>query len=493
MARGFTARTALLAATSSRRDPCADPKCEPGAALCTAEIVAHLAEGAPGGTIPGSPSIPSRSLCHVLERRVYRRVSWRLIPFLFACYIAAYLDRVNVGFAKLQMLDDLRMSETSYGIGAGIFFLGYFLFEVPSNLVLHRVGARRWIARIMITWAMLSAATMFVTSAGWFYLLRFLLGLAEAGFFPGIVLYLSRWYPASRRGRVMALFMTAVAISGVIGGPVSGWILDRFSGVNGWSGWQWLFLLEAIPAALLGVMVYFYLDDSIEQARWLSADERALLLARLHAEEVGVEHRSVGETLRNRRVLLLSGLYFSFVMGLYGLAFWLPQLIRTLGVREAWRVGVWSAVPYAVAAVAMVLVAVSSDHRGERRWHLALSALVGAVGLVAAGLFRTQQLAGMVSFSVAAAGILSIMPVFWTIPTSFLRGASAAAGIAVINSIGNLAGFLSPYMLGAVTDATGEATIALYVLAGFLVLAAGLALGIRVDTPHAGDALRHAT
>lgn len=444
----------------------------------------RLADAVPGGTIPASPLRDSRAPPLVIERRAYRRVSWRLIPFLFACYIAAYLDRVNVGFAKLQMLDELQMSETAYGIGAGIFFFGYFLFEVPSNLILHRVGARTWIARIMITWGILSALTMFVTSAGWFYLLRFLLGVAEAGFFPGIVLYLSRWYPASYRGRVMALFMTAVAISGVIGGPVSGWILDRFAGVNGWSGWQWLFLLEALPAVVLGVMVYFYLDDSIEQARWLTEEERALLLARLHAEGTGVEHRSVVETMRNPRVLLLSALYFSFVMGLYGLAFWLPQLIRTLGVQEAWRVGVLSAVPYAVAAVAMVLVALSSDRRGERRWHLAVSALVGAAGLVAAGLFRTQELAGMIAFSVAAAGILAIMPVFWTIPTSFLRGASAAAGIAVINSIGNLAGFLSPYMLGAVTDATGEATMALNVLAGFLVLAAAIAVRLEVGASH---------
>jgi len=489
VARGFNVGRALLRCKASRRGGSAGAAHGPRESFTAtvavgAGIAPRLAEVVPGDTIPGSTSMPSRSLCHVLERRAYRRVTWRLIPFLFACYVAAYLDRVNVGFAKLQMLDELGMSETAYGIGAGIFFLGYFLFEVPSNLILHRVGARTWIARIMITWGILSAATMFVASAEWFYLLRFLLGIAEAGFFPGIVLYLSQWYPASRRGRVMALFMTAVAISGVIGGPVSGWILDRFAGVNGWAGWQWLFLLEAIPAVLLGIMVYFYLDDSIEQARWLSAEERALLLARLHAEGIGMEHRSVGETLRNRRVLLLSGLYFSFVMGLYGLAFWLPQLIRTLGVQEAWRVGVWSAVPYAVAAVSMVLVAVSSDHRGERRWHLALSALVGAAGLVAAGLSRTQELAGMVAFSVAAAGILSIMPVFWTIPTSFLRGASAAAGIAVINSIGNLAGFLSPYMIGAVTDATGEATMALYVLAGFLVLAAAIAVRLDVGSAY---------
>lgn len=412
----------------------------------------------------------------MIERRAYRRVTWRLIPFLFACYVAAYLDRVNVGFAKLQMLADLQMSETAYGIGAGIFFIGYFLFEVPSNLILHRTGARVWIARIMITWGLLSAATMWVTSATAFYALRFLLGIAEAGFFPGIVLYLTQWYPAPRRARIMALFMTAIAISGVIGGPVSGWILSEMAGKNGWAGWQWLYLLEGIPAVLLGVATYFYLDDSIEGARWLPDDEKAVLRAQLRADPAGEEHVSVMATLRDSRVVLLAALYFCSILGLYGLAFWMPQLIRTLGVAEPWRVGMLSAIPYGVATVAMVLAGQSSDRRGERRWHLVGSALIGALGLVGAAWFRTEPVAGMIAFSVAAAGILSLPPLFWTIPTTLLRGVSAAAGIAAINSVGNLSGFVSPYMIGAITDATGEATIGLYVLAASLVASAGLSI-----------------
>ncbi|MBK8648454.1 MAG: MFS transporter [Gemmatimonadetes bacterium] len=412
----------------------------------------------------------------MIERRAYRRVTWRLIPFLFACYVAAYLDRVNVGFAKLQMLADLQMSETAYGIGAGIFFIGYFLFEVPSNLILHRTGARAWIARIMVTWGLLSAATMWVTSATAFYALRFLLGIAEAGFFPGIVLYLTQWYPAPRRARIMALFMTAIAISGVIGGPVSGWILSEMAGKNGWAGWQWLYLLEGIPAVLLGVATYFYLDDSIEGARWLPDDEKAVLRAQLRADPAGEEHVSVMAALRDSRVVLLAALYFCSILGLYGLAFWLPQLIRTLGVAEPWRVGMLSAIPYGVATVAMVLAGQSSDRRGERRWHLVGSALIGALGLVGAAWFRTEPVAGMIAFSVAAAGILSLPPLFWTIPTTLLRGVSAAAGIAAINSVGNLSGFVSPYMIGAITDATGEATIGLYVLAASLVASAGLSI-----------------
>ena len=420
---------------------------------------------------------------NALERRAYARVTWRLIPFLFACYVVAYLDRVNVGFAKLQMLADLGMSETAYGIGAGIFFIGYFLFEVPSNLILHRTGARTWIARIMITWGLLSAATMFVTSANAFYALRFLLGVAEAGFFPGIVVYLTKWYPAAYRARIMALFMTAVAVSGVIGGPVSGWILSSLAGRNGWAGWQWLFLLEAIPAVLMGVATFFYLDDDIDRARWLPEDEKAVLRERLRAEPAGHEHASVWATLGDGRVLLLGLLYFLAILGLYGLSFWLPQLIRTLGIKDPWRVGLLSAIPYAVATVVMVLVGQNSDRTGERRWHLIGSAVAGALGLLAAGAVRSDPVVGMIAFSVAAAGILSIPPIFWTFPTTYLRGASAAAGIAAVNSFGNLAGFVSPYMIGAVTDATGEATMGLYALAASLVATALLAL---VVTRHQG-------
>ncbi len=417
---------------------------------------------------------PNRSPHAALEERAYRRVTMRLIPFLFLCYVVAYLDRVNVGFAKLQMLQDLRMSEAAYGLGAGIFFIGYFLFEVPSNLILHRTGARVWISRIMITWGLLSAATMFVTSVGMFYAVRFLLGVAEAGFFPGIILYLTQWYPASRRARILALFMTAVAISGVIGGPVSGWILTSMAGVNGWAGWQWLFLLEGLPSLMMGVAVFFYLDDSIAQARWLPVDERAVLVENLQAEAGGEEHASVLATLSNPRVVLLAALYFCVIMGLYGIAFWLPQLIRTMGVEDAGRIGLLSAVPYGVAAIAMVLVGRSSDRRGERRWHLVGGALAGVAGLVVAGMFSTTLSIGLAAMTLATVGVLSAAPLFWTLPTGFLRGASAAAGIAAINSVGNLAGFLSPYLIGLARDVTGQATFGLYAIALFMLVGAAL-------------------
>ena len=406
------------------------------------------------------------------EADVYRKVTWRLVPFLFLCYVVAYLDRVNVGFAKLQMVADLRFSEAAYGLGAGIFFLGYFIFEVPSNLILHRTGARRWIARIMITWGFLSAGTMFVTSETQFYILRFFLGAAEAGFFPGIILYLTYWFPSQHRGRIVALFMTAIAMSGVIGGPLSGWIMTEFAGRNGWAGWQWLFLLEGLPSVFIGIGVLFYLDDSIMAAKWLNTQEKEILTRRIQAEQSTQTHMSIKDTLLNPKVLVLSALYFCFIMGLYGVSFWLPQLIKNLGVKDIMTIGMLSAIPYGVAAVCMVLVGQSSDRRSERRWHLVIPALLGATGLMLSGLFGADPVYGMMALTLGTAGILSVLPVFWTLPTALLTGASAAAGIALVNSIGNLAGFLSPYMVGLVKDATGSTTLALYVLAASMVLGA---------------------
>jgi D-galactonate transporter len=409
-----------------------------------------------------------------LETRAYRRVTLRLVPFLFLCYVVAYLDRVNVGFAKLQMLQDLGMSDTAYGIGAGIFFIGYFLFEVPSNLILHRVGARMWIARIMVTWGAISILMMFVTGPLSFYALRFLLGIAEAGFFPGVMLYLTQWYPASRRAQIISLFLTGVAISGVIGGPLSGAILARMSGVSGLAGWQWLFLLEGIPSLVMGVATYLYLPESLEHAAWLPGNERQRLVQNLRDEDGGVEHVSVFATLRDPRVLLFASISFCFVMGLYGITFWLPQLIKTMGVSDASRIGVLSGIPSAVAALVMVVLGWSSDRLRERRWHLVFGALLGASGLVVAGVFGSHLVIGLAAMSAAMAGALSNIALFWTLPTAALRGTSAAAGIAAINSIGNLAGFLSPYLIGVVKDATGEATFGLYVIAVFMLMGAVL-------------------
>ncbi|WP_175719412.1 MFS transporter [Burkholderia anthina] len=421
-------------------------------------------------------SLPGAS--GAFEEATYRKVSWRLTPLLLLCYVVAYLDRVNVGFAKLQMASDLNLSDTVYGLGAGIFFFGYFLFEVPSNIILHKVGARVWIARIMATWGVISILTMFVTTPAMFYVMRFLLGVAEAGFFPGVILYLTYWYPAHRRGRMTTFFMTAVALSGVIGGPISGFILKAFNGVSGWHGWQWLFLLEGIPSVLAGVLIFFALDDRISKAKWLTDDEKALLARNVEAEEATKEDLPLGTVMSSPRVWLMALIYFSFVMGLYGVGFWLPTIIKATGVVDTFMIGLLSAIPYAVAVVAMILIARSADKRRERRWHLAIPAAFGALGLVLSVIWAHQTALAMLGLTLATMGILTTLPLFWSLPTAFLGGAAAAAGIAMINSIGNLAGFLSPYMMGWLKQATGANDAGMYMLAGFLVLGGLLALSV---------------
>jgi D-galactonate transporter len=412
---------------------------------------------------------------------LYRRVSWRLMPFLFLCYVAAYLDRVNVGFAKLQMLNDLQFSDTVYGIGAGIFFIGYFIFEVPSNLLMTRTGARIWIARIMISWGLISSALMFADSVASFYVLRFLLGAAEAGFFPGIILYLTYWYPAHRRARMVALFMSGVAVAGIVGGPLSGWIMKTFAGQYGLSGWQWLFLLEGLPSVLIGIWTLFYLDDGIRAARWLGEDDKRLLEQAIAEDRKEQHHMPLGRLFRSGKVWLLALVYFLCVMGLYGVSFWLPQLIRNSGVTDVFNIGLLSAIPYCVAAVVMVLAARHSDRSGERRWHTALAALAGALGLVAATVYSDNTVVALAALSVATAGILTTFPIFWSLPTAMLGGTAAAAGIAMINSIGNLAGFVSPYLVGAIRDATHSTANGIYLLAASLV--AGAVLVVTVVKP----------
>ncbi|HZG18919.1 MAG TPA: MFS transporter [Herbaspirillum sp.] len=411
------------------------------------------------------------------ENRTYARVTWRLIPFLFLCYVVAYLDRVNVGFAKLQMLSSLQWSDSIYGLGAGLFFVGYFLFEVPSNLLLYRYGARRWIARIMISWAILSGLTAFVTTPAAFYVLRFLLGVAEAGFFPGIILYLTYWYPAHRRGRITALFMTAIPISGVVGGPLSGWILGSFGSTGGWAGWQWLFVLEALPSLLVGVMVLYYLDDGIASARWLDDRQKTLLQDNIRSDAVGKLDHSIAAAFSNGKIWVMCGIYFTCAMGNYGISFWLPSLIQAAGIRSLLSVGLLSAIPFAVGAVSMVLFARSADRRLERRWHLAVALLVGAVGLSLSALFGQQALLAIAALSFASAGIMSLAPLFWSLPTAFLGGAAAATGIALINSVANLAGFVSPFLIGWIKDQTHSTAIGLYLLSGVLVAGAVLVIG----------------
>lgn len=400
------------------------------------------------------------------------------MPFLFACYIFAYLDRVNVGFAKLRMLDALGFSEAVYGLGAGIFFLGYVLFEVPSNVLMLRLGARRTIARIMVAWGIISAAMMLVETPTQFYVLRFLLGVAEAGFFPGVILYLTFWFPAARRGRVTALFATAVALSTVIGAPLSGFIMHYLDGVNGWAGWQWLFVIEGLPSVAMGLAALAYLDDRVEDARWLSAPERALIAADIAREQDGIAHARVVDGLRLPRVWLMGAIYFCIVMGLYGLNFWLPSIVQELGFESMVGVGLVTAIPFGFAAIAMVVVGQRADRARERRWHTAAPVLAGAVGLVASVLLAAHPLAAVAALTLGACGILGGLPQSWSLSTAFVSGGAAAAGIALINSIGNLAGFVAPWSLGLIKEATGSTAAGVCLLAGSLVVGALLVLSI---------------
>jgi D-galactonate transporter len=416
---------------------------------------------------------PKARAAESIEEQAYRKVTWRLVPFLMLCYVVAYLDRVNVGFAKLQMLGDLSFSETVYGLGAGIFFIGYFLFEVPSNVIMHRVGGRIWIARIMITWGMISGLMLFVKLPWHFYTLRFLLGVAEAGFYPGIILYLTYWYPSARRARITALFMAAIPISGIIGGPLSGWIMDRLHGAGGLRGWQAMFLIEAIPSLIMGVAVLVYLDNGIRKAKWLSEPEKVVLERNIAEGEKGVTaHPSLRAMFADKRIWLMSFIYFCCVMGQYGITFWLPTLIKGAGVKTTLGVGLLTAIPYGVTVAVMILLGRSADRARERRWHLAIPMVFGAAGLIGAALAAGNIALAVACLTVAAAGIISSAPLFWSLPTSFLTGVAAAAGIATINSVGNLAGFVSPYVVGYLKDATHSTVAGSYVLAAVLVVGA---------------------
>jgi MFS family permease len=409
--------------------------------------------------------------------RAYRKVFWRLLPFLMLCYAASYMDRVNIGFAKLQMQQDLGFSETVFGLGSGVFFLGYFLFEVPSNILMHRVGARVWIARIMITWGLLSGAFIWVRNVPAFYGLRFVLGLAEAGFYPGVILYLTYWFPARWRGRAIAVLMSAIPISSILGNPLSGWVMDAMNGLYGVAGWKWMFIVEAAPAVLVGLLTLGFLDNSIAGARWLDPDEKRVLEAAIVQDRMGQVSgvHGIAQAFRDPRVWFMCLIYFCFVLGQYGLNFWMPTLIRTAGVKGATAIGVVSAIPYVVTLVMMNLLGASADRRRERRWHLAVPALIGAAGFVVAPTAPNVGVA-IAALSLAAAGAISCAPLFWSLPTAFLAGAGAAAGIAVVNSVGNLAGFVAPFVVGWAKDATGSAAVGMYAIAVGLVVGAACAL-----------------
>ncbi len=406
---------------------------------------------------------------------VLRKVAWRLVPLLGLGYFFAFLDRVNVGFAALTMNADIGLSAAAYGFGAGIFFIGYVLFEVPSNVILARVGARIWIARIMISWGLLSAAMALVEGPTSFYVLRFLLGVAEAGFFPGIIYFLSCWFPSAYRARILGAFMVAIPLSGVLGAPLSTQLLGLAG--FGLAGWQWMFILEGLPAALLGLAVLKYLRDRPADAEWLEPHERELLDAELAREGPAAAHGpGVGRVLANPVVWLFGLAYFGIIVGFYGYNFWLPQMVKSLGALSNVEVGLLLMIPSALAGIVMVAWGLHSDRSGERRWHAALPALLAAVALAASATLQGLPVAAIVALMVAGIGAFSALPVFWTLPAARLTGPAAAAGIALVNSIGNVGGFVGPSLIGQVKEATGSFAPALWVLAAAMAVAAIIVL-----------------
>jgi MFS family permease len=432
------------------------------------------------------------------EEATYKKAASRLIPFVFLCYIVAFLDRVNVGFAKLQMASDLKFSDAIYGVGAGIFFIGYFIFEVPSNVILEKVGARVWIARIMITWGVISSAFLFTGDIHWgavaaafgfsdaqftFYFLRFLLGAAEAGFFPGIILYLTYWFPGERRAKMVALFMTAIGVSQLIGSPVSGAIMQFMDGAYGWRGWQWLFLLEGIPSVIIGVLVLLILPDGPNSARWLTEQERDLLVARIDHDnaskrELGGRH-SLSDAFKDGRVWALALVYFALATCFYAVGFWMPTIIQELGIdkKDLLKVGLLSMIPWGASIVAMIWWGSHSDRTGERRWHCASGLLAIMVGLLLLAIAHKSPIVSIGALTLITMGWAGCVCTFWSLPTAFLSGTAAAAGIAWINSVGNLGGYFGPDLIGTIrTAAHGAAEAAFFTLAGIALVGALIVL-----------------
>ncbi|WP_343675802.1 MFS transporter [Paraburkholderia heleia] len=414
---------------------------------------------------------------HPLEASTYRKVFWRLIPIFFACYIVSYLDRVNIGFAKLQMLSSLNLDDDVYAMGASILFWGYVLFEIPSGVVLHRVGARKWIARIMITWGLVSASLMYVHPLAdffhtrvstMFYILRFLLGVCEAGFGPGVFYLLNNWFPAKRQSRVFAAFMLSLPISLCIGNPLSGWILQNMHDVLGYQGWQWLLLLEAVPSVILGIVVFFSIPESIEKAKWLLEEERHFWQGALQREHSKKIH-DFGAALKSRGMWTLALISLTMLTGFYGLSFWLPTIIQASGLKDAFHVGLLAAIPYAVSGVAMIANAIHSHKTQERRIHAAVPALVAGIALILSARFAGNLPLSMMLITVAAAGIMAIIPLFWSFAGQLLSGIAAAAGLALINSIGSLSGIAGAMITNVVKNMTGSVTDGTYVLGASLL------------------------
>ncbi|GAB5100703.1 MFS transporter [Caballeronia sp. HLA56] len=417
------------------------------------------------------------------DRALYIKVALRVVPLLILCYVVAYLDRINVGFAKLQMQDALGFSDAVYGLGAGIFFIGYFLFEVPSNLLLQRIGARKTITRIMVLWGITGCAMAMVSSPTAFYGLRFLLGVFEAGFFPGVVYYLSQWFPRHRRGQILGLFMTGFPIAGAIGGPVSGWAMSRLGGVAGLAGWQWLYIVEAAPAVLLGIVTWFTLSDDIARAKWLTEPERDALRHALRVEGSDAEPKHTGQlrqVVTDPKVYLMSFAYFTFICGTYALSFWLPTVLKSAGATSVERIGWLSAIPYGIAAVGMVLICRNSDRLLERRWHGALAAFAGAIALSLLPLMAHDLTATIVLLTIASTTVFVTLPLLWSLASDYFAGSwAAAAAIAFVNSLGLLGGFASPFAMGWLKTLSGTLSSGLYLMTTLLALGACALLCMR--------------
>jgi len=414
---------------------------------------------------------------------LYRKIAWHIMPILVIGYIIAYVDRVNVSFAKLQMLADLKFSDSVYGVGAGIFFLGYFAFEIPSNIMLHKVGARVWICRVVVTWGVVSALTALVRTPMQFYTARLLLGVAEAGFFPGMILYLTYWFPAHRRASMVALLMAGNPVSGIIGGPLSGFILHHFAGSKGIAGWQWLFILEAVPAILLGGVIFVFLDARVDEAKWLSEQERAAVAAEIRAEAVSKIHVSIRSAFTSPRIWLFSAIFFGMEMGSYAVGFWQPTIIRQSGVSDAFHIGMLTTVPYTCALISMMFVGRHSDRTRERRWHIIVPNIVAAIGFIVCAQAGSNTPIAMSGLVLAVAGVITGLAMFWALPTSFLGGNAAAAGIALINCTGNLGGFFSPTIIGFLKTYTGTLNSGLFLVAACMIVSSGLILTLRPTMP----------
>lgn len=423
----------------------------------------------------------------LVDNKLIQRITIRLIPLLLTCYIFAHLDRVNISFAKENMSANLNLSYTMYGTGAGLFFIAYMLFGIPSNILLEKFGPRRWIAIIMFVWGIVSTSTILVTNHYQFYLLRLLLGAAEAGFFPGILIYINHWFPRYHRGKITSMFTLAIPLASVIGAPASGWAIDTLQGSWGLNGWQWMFLIEGIPVILLSIVILCYLPNDYQQANWLTTEEKQQLAQEQQKEEATKDSMPFFSFIKDTKLLLLFGIYFAVMLGMNAINFWMPNLIQTTGVKTQTTIGFLSALCWGIACIFMILMGISSDKNNERRWHLIIPLLMISVGFIGAGLFSNNTLLVVIFLGIATMGATAALPMFWQIPPIFLTNKDAVTGIALVSSLGNLGGFLAPYLIGWIKDNMNSTSIGLYILALFILLGAALVMLIPSRFSHFSD------